>query len=239
MTLAPRMRLHLLDAVAGMHPLDAAVRCLALACPDLPDPAGLPVGQRDAALLELRARLLGDRLLARTACGECGEQSTLELSVADLVEQMTGGAQERWTLEHDGRAVPVRALTSRDLAVAADEPSPARARDLLVLAALDEGEGGPVVVTDELAGAVAASLAEHDPGSEVLLTGSCSACGEPWSEVLDPARYVAAELAHQGTRLLAEVAGLARAFGWTEADVLELSDQRRRSYLDLAAEMAG
>jgi len=239
MTVAPRLRLHLLDAVAGMHPVDAAVRCLAVACPDLPDPAGLPMGQRNAALLGLRAQLLGDRLVARTTCGRCGEQSTLELSVADLVAQMTGGAQARWTLQHDGQTLPVRALNSRDLAAAADAPSAERARDLLVLAALDEEAAVPGPVTDELAGAVAASLAEHDPGSEVLLTGTCAACGEPWSEVLDPARYVAAELAHEGTRLLAEVAGLARAFGWTEADVLALSDQRRRAYLDLAAEMAG
>jgi hypothetical protein len=237
---APRMRLHLLDAVSGLHPLDAAVRCLALACPELPDPAGLPLGQRDAALLTLRARLLGDRLVARTTCGGCGEQSTLELSVADLVARMSGPAEVSWTVEHRGRTLPVRALTSRDLAEAAFGPTADRALGLLVRAALDgaaaslEEEPG-----DELVDAVATSLAEHDPGAEVVLTGTCAACGQEWSHVLDPAGYVAAELAHQGTRLLAEVAELARAFGWSESDVLALSDQRRRAYLDLAAQMAG
>lgn len=233
---APRMRLHLLDAVAGLHPLDAAVRCLALACPELPDPAGLPLGQRDAALLALRARLLGDLLVACTTCGSCGEQSTLQLSVANLVGRMSGGAEASWSVVHRGSTLRVRALTSRDLAEAASEPSADRALGLLVRSALD---GAPVPLDEELVGVVAASLAEHDPGAEVLLAGTCALCGEEWSQVLDPARYVAAELVHQGTRLLAEVAELARVFGWTEADVLALSDQRRRLYLDLAAEMAG
>ncbi|CCG04039.1 conserved protein of unknown function [Blastococcus saxobsidens DD2] len=241
MTMAPRMRLHLLDAVAGMHPTDAAVRCLALAYPELPDPAGLPLGQRDAALLGLRARLLGDRLVAWTSCDSCGEQSTLELSVAELLEQMGARTEKRWVLQHQGDPLPVRALTSRDLARAAGAPSPEEARDLLVAAALDqvtEPQDAPPL-DDELAAAVAASLAEHDPGSEVLLAGSCAVCGEQWSHMLDPARYVVAELAHLGARLLAEVAELARAFGWTEADVLALSDQRRRAYLELASEMTG
>lgn len=247
MHLAPRLRLYLLDAVAGMHPVDAAVRCLALACPELPDPAGLPVGQRDAALLALHGRLLGDRLAARTTCRSCGEQSTLELSVADLMEQMAG-SESTWTVEHEGRSLLVRALTSRDLAAAAVASTTDEARDLLVRAALDgagegagkgpgDGVAGPV--SEELAEVVAASLADHDPGCEVLLACTCAACGKQWTDVLDPARYLAAELAHHGTRLLAEVAELARAFGWTEGDVLALSDHRRRAYLTLAAETAG
>lgn len=240
MALAPLMRLRLLDAVTGMHPVDAAVRCLAVACQDLADPAGLPLGQRDAALLALRRRLLGDRLRACATCAECGETSTLEISVADLLEPMSGTASSPWEVQHRGRTLSLRALTSRDLAAAVAEPSPQRARDLLVLAALDQDEDGhPEPVSEELAGVVAASIAEHDPGAEILLTGTCSGCGEPWSQVLEPARFVTAELAHEGARLLADVAALARAFGWTESDVLELSDARRRAYLDLALDMAG
>lgn len=232
MPVSPRDRLRLWDAVTGMHPVDASVRCLAVALPDLDDPAGLPLGDRDAALLALRAEVAGDRLVAHAACPGCGDQTTVELTVSALIAEMA--TEPEWHLDHDGRTVAVRALTSRDAATAVLAASPAEARLALVRAAL----GTPPHAADPdegTAAAVAASLAEHDRGAEVLLTCTCAGCGARWEDLLDVASFVTTELRHSGARLLAEVAELARTFGWSEDAVLDLTDGRRHAYLALAA----
>ena len=46
------------------------------------------------------------------------------------------------------------------------------------------------------------------------------------------------EVQARARRLLREVDVLARAYGWTEADVLALSEQRRTAYLEIVREGA-
>jgi hypothetical protein len=229
MRLSPRDRLRLWDAVAGMHPVDAAVRCLAVARPDLADPAGLPLGLRDAALLEVRRQLLGDRIIACAACPACDEPATVALSAAVLLAGMTTDAD--WTLDYGGRTLTVRSLTSRDAAKAASAASAEQARTALVRLALDDDD---VIPDEAMAGAIAASLAEHDSGAEITLACTCASCGAAWREVLDVARFVSTEVAHHGLRLLTEIAQLARIFGWSEDAILALAEPRRRAYLALA-----
>ncbi|WP_299088211.1 hypothetical protein [uncultured Microbacterium sp.] len=232
MPLGPRDRLRLWDAAAGMHPVDAAVRCLAVARPDIGDPAGIPLGERDAALLALRQELLGDRLTARALCPACGEEAAMELSIAALLPRMV--VEPEWRVNVDGRPLAVRALTSRDAAAAVRAASPEDARTSLVRAmlAVAPEDADPDETTADL---VAASLAEHDRGAEISLALTCAGCGAEWDDVFDVAVFVTAELAHHGLRLLADVAELAGAFGWSEDAILELSDHRRRAYLTLAA----
>jgi hypothetical protein len=229
MGLAPADRLRLWEAIVGMHPIDAAVRCLAAARPDLADPAGLPLGSRDAALLELRGQILGDQLSAQASCPECDQQVTLDLSVAALVAAMSPPAG--WTLHHAGQTLTLRPLTSRDVAAAANAATAEAARDLLVRAAIR----GDTDVDEETAAAIAASFAVHDPGAEIALGCTCSSCGAQWNEVLDVARYVTTELAHHGALLLTEVAELAMAFGWSEDAILAMAEPRRRAYLAMVA----
>lgn len=230
MGLSPRDLLRLCDAVTGMHPIDGAVRCLAIARPDLDDPAGLPLGYRDAALLELRGQILGDQLTGQASCPECAEAATLELSVAAMRTAMTTTSD--WALDYAGRTLKLRPLTSRDAALAATAATTEQARNLLARTAI---QGDEVDVDEDMASAVGASLAQHDTGSEILLACSCSSCGAAWNEVLDVARFVTTELAHHGVRLLTEVADLAWAFGWSEDTILALPEPRRRAYLAMVA----
>ncbi len=230
MSLAPADRLRLWEAIAGMHPIDAAVRCLAVARPDLADPANLPLSARDAALLELRCQLLGDQLTAQANCPGCDQQVTVDLSVAALLAAVS--TPDKWTLDHAGRTLNLRPLTSRDLASAATAATAEEARDLLVRAATQDDDTD---IDEDLADAVATSLAVHDPGADIQLASTCASCGTAWDEVLDVARFVTAELAHNGARLLTEVAELALAFGWSEDAILALAEPRRRAYLAMVA----
>ena len=97
-------------------------------------------------------------------------------------------------------------------------------------------ESGPVAaadLTEADVAALAAALAEADPGAELLLELRCPACESGWWELLDVATFVWTEVEVQARRLLREVHALARAYGWREADVLALSPRRRRLYLEM------
>ena len=93
---------------------------------------------------------------------------------------------------------------------------------------------GSAELSGEERAAVAAALAEADPLAEVLVDVACPACGEEFVADLDIGAFVWADVRARAQRLLLEVDALARAYGWTEVEVLALGERRRAAYLELA-----
>jgi hypothetical protein len=62
---------------------------------------------------------------------------------------------------------------------------------------------------------------------------SCSACGGAWDRPLDIGQFLWDEISAEAHRLAREVHALARAYGWSEAEILGLSPRRRQLYLEL------
>ncbi len=81
--------------------------------------------------------------------------------------------------------------------------------------------------------AVAARLAEADPGARIDLAVDCPGCGAAWSAPFDIVSFLWAEVDACARRLVGDVHALASAYGWTEDDVLALSPARREAYLEL------
>jgi hypothetical protein len=67
----------------------------------------------------------------------------------------------------------------------------------------------------------------------VLINLRCPDCGHDWQSVFDIASFFWTEISVQARRLLQDVATLARAYGWREADILEMSSARRAFYLEV------
>ncbi len=74
-----------------------------------------------------------------------------------------------------------------------------------------------------------------DPGIETTLALSCPSCGGEVAALLDFGAYLLAELAG-GETIYDQVDRIARAYHWSEADILALPFARRRRYLTLIAE---
>jgi hypothetical protein len=199
-----------------------------------------PLGRRDALLLDLHERAFGTTLTGTSECPECGEEVELSLAV-DLLR--TTHADELG--EHElvdgvtGHRVRFRLLCADDLSAAAREPDgEAAERALLarcVLAAEAAGESVavtdlPRAVTEELGRRMAAA----DPQGELRLQLDCPECSAGWTTELDPAAFVWRELDQRARSTLLEVACLAAAYGWSESEVLALTRERRRAYLELA-----
>lgn len=221
---------------------------LAAACPDSQTNAlaRLPIGVRDARLLELREVQFGPLLTCLAQCPHCKEHLELEFTTREIrVEGADAnhpeGAEcptriER--VEADGCEVLFRLPNSADLIAledAAIHPDPER--QLLARCVSGARQGGRDVTVDQLPAGVLAAverrMAEIDLQAEVQLALDCITCGNRWLSAFDVVSYLWAEIDAWAGRLLRDVHALARAYGWREADILAMTATRRRAYLDL------
>jgi hypothetical protein len=81
---------------------------------------------------------------------------------------------------------------------------------------------------------ISAFLAKSDPQAELLIGLNCPVCLKQWQVVLDIASFLWTEISALAKRLMKDVALLAQAYGWREADILAMSATRRQHYLELA-----
>lgn len=225
------------------HRLDRALLILSAAYPELPDGAlgAIAVGERDARLLRVRADTLGDRLDAFAACPSCTAALEFSFRASALVgeepdpgEHVEHGPVE---VEADGVRLLLHRPDSRDLAAIASAADVEAARRTLlrrcVLAASREGQEMPVEELPEaLHDRISVRLAEADPQSDITLDIRCESCGYSWPVFFDITEFFWLEIDALVRRLADEVAALARAFGWREADILAMSPTRRRLYLE-------
>ena len=212
------------EAGLGRRPLDQAIALLWSAGAEAPE--ALPLAERDRRLLELRQASFGPTLALIADCPACGAASELEVEAAALAASLPSPVAE--AVEADGRRIEVRALDSRDLAAAA---AAAEAEVAPLLRRRLTGEPDP---PEALRSRLDALIEAREAAGELSFALTCADCGAGWRETLDVPALVWAEVEAAAHRLLGEVAELAAAFRWSEAEILGLSEARRRVYLALA-----
>ena len=230
---------------ARQHPIDRALTILGAAFPEVRRErlATLSVGHRDAAVLSVRRATFGPTLRGFVECPACGERLEFEMETDGLragayPDPGDEGERPVDAFALDDYAIRFRLPTSGDLAAIAADADPTAARQTLARRCLVEAarDGAPVAFEDLPDGAIAElarRIVERDPQAEVLLDLLCPACGGRWQDPFDIVDFFWAELAVGAKRLLREVHGLARGYGWREVDVLAMTAWRRRHYLDL------
>jgi hypothetical protein len=212
------------------HPLDRALLMFAAAEPDTPPDslADRSLGERNAALLKLRRALFGDELKSCVDCPQCREKLEFALSANALL------AREPARLESDGflavHGLRLRLPTTRDLVCAvAHADDGGAARRLLQRLCVS---GDPGALTAELEEQLGRALDEADPCMDFGIDLTCPACEHCWNATFDVPAFLWEEIDSRARRLLDEVHAIARSYGWSERQILELSDTRRGAYLE-------
>jgi hypothetical protein len=188
----------------------------------------VPVGARDAELFALRRSLFGRRIPVLLPCPECGEELEFDFDTEAVPQP---GDPEPVTVTSGDWSVVLRVPTSGDLLAVARSPHPRE--DLLDRCVLEVAGGTVADLPDEVVEQVVQAAAQADPGADIQLTVRCPECGGTVRSELDITDCLWTELDAWARTTLLEVTQLAGSFGWSEADILALSPQRRRYYLEL------
>lgn len=232
--LSPAEVLSVWEAGGTQHALDRALTLLAAATgTSRAELADLPIGERDARLFRLRALMLGPAAAGFAACPKCGEPAEFSVDTEAFTTFNEKPAPVGMTHPFTLADAPVRFRlpTSRDLAAAVvAAPDARRGLERLVERCVVTADGGGDLPLETVE-AVGRAMVEADPQAEILLALDCPGCGKAWQMIFDVAAFFWDELAAQAQRLLREIDAIARAYGWTECEILGLSARRRQSYL--------
>jgi hypothetical protein len=188
--------------------------------------------------MQLHARLFGREIELLSHCPACGTVAQFsgdcEALATDMQPKLDDSTRHR--LEAHGHVIEFRLPASADIATAADddEQFTQRLLERCVLACTCEGQDVPV---RQLAEPVLDALSQHmealDPGASASFALDCPHCATSWQAPLDIGEMVWQRVRAAAERLLLDVHVLARAYGWTEPEVLRLHPLRRAAYLQM------
>ncbi|CAB3803416.1 hypothetical protein LMG28688_05784 [Paraburkholderia caffeinitolerans] len=223
-------------------PVDRALVLLAAASPEAaPDSlAALPIGERDSRLLALRAWIFGATLASRATCPECGEQVEFSFDAASrFAPWRNEPPQTEIGISFAGYDLCLRPPNSIDMAaLSLDSDAEARRSHLFARSLVSASKNGDPVGADrlppEVVAAAAEALAKADPLADMRVDLGCPTCEYRWQAPFDIVPFFWSEIEAWACRILREVHVLARAYGWSERDILELSPARRQAYIELA-----
>jgi hypothetical protein len=227
---------------AAQHPVDRALTLLEACCGEPRERlAQASIGQRDALLLLVHQQLFGDVLQAFAECPQCRERLEYSLSTREIAARsQTGGidSESHLSFVDGGMQVQLRLPNSFDLGAVAASTDMATARRLLaercVIEMTRERKTVPVSeLTDSAVDRIAAHLASADPQADVVIDLTCAACRHAWQVILEIESFLWIKISSLAKRLLRDVHALARAYGWSEQEILSLSPLRRHAYLEM------
>ena len=72
-----------------------------------------------------------------------------------------------------------------------------------------------------------------DPAASVSFAVECPHCDTQWEARLDVGQLLWQKIQAAAESLLLDIDALARAYGWTECEVLQLNPLRRAAYLQM------
>jgi hypothetical protein len=221
--------LDLWERAGGLGPVE---RVLALAEAGGGDAQAMldePYGHTAGYVLELRERLMGPAMQATARCPRCSSRVEFAVDVEHLRRHQSEDVRPDMLAAY---GIDCRPPTAGDLLAVADTADPAVELQRRCVAGarsidIDDLPVDVVAVLDE-------TLARADPLAELLVDLSCPECGAGFASDLDLGVFVWDEVDARARHLLQEIDVLARTYGWTESEVLALSEVRRAAYLRLA-----
>jgi hypothetical protein len=199
------------------------------------------LGQRTRALLRLHASLFGGDADLLSHCPSCRTPAQFSVNCATLLEHLPSAADAvTHRLELQGFTLEFRLPAAPDIAAASsEETDDAFARRVLercVLACTRGGVPAPLSgVPDDVLDAVSKQMETLDPGATLSFAVRCPECGAQWDAPLDTGQLVWQKVQAAAERLFLDIDALARAYGWTEQQVLSLPPVRRAAYLQIVS----
>jgi hypothetical protein len=221
----------------NQSPLHRALILLVAAHPEMQADAltELSIGQRDKRLLELRERLFGSRLVNTTICPECSERIEWQNEVADIIVSSGEAELNEYDLDIDNYHIRFRLPNSIDISAAMTLTDIDKAQDELlthcILSVEHAGQNSPISsLPKHIIETIGTRIEALDPQAEISINLQCPECSHQWDVLFDITSFLWTELNDWAERTLQLIHKLARGYGWTEREILNLSPIRRQLY---------
>lgn len=196
-------------------------------------------GELNAALVALHARMFGRSMDLLSHCPSCGVVAQFSCDGDTLVQaESDGPATPVFIVEEDNHRVEFRLPEPADLESSGPDESPEAFADRVIARCVLASTRDHVSVpTSELPISVLDAVSQRmealDPDASLSFALACPECAARWSAPLDLGELVWQKVQAAAEHLLLDIDALARAYGWTEADVLRLSPERRAAYVQM------
>lgn len=200
--------------------------------------AAMPIGERDAHLLTIRENLFGPVFNNTADCPKCRQKVEWETTVDAIrvlppPSSMNGGL---YSLEYDGNLIQFRLPNSADIMEVMALEKGISKEEVLLRRCIEPGSL-PAAYSNEMPEALENVLVQEmeacDPQSDIMMAISCPECRHNWDMTFDIMSYLWAEIEDLATHLLQDIFLLAKNFGWSEKDILEMGSFRRSLYLKM------
>lgn len=205
---------------------------------DLSGVASLSIGQRDARLLQLREWMFGTRLKNVAECPHCSEKIEWENEVKDLrLQPLLPGVGKIYDVKIDAYNISFRLPTSHDLLHLKQSSPKTPANELLNRCINSISKENERVITSDLPVNIIEKIndmmSKEDPQADITMLVACPSCKSQWESGFDILSYLWAEINSWAKQILQEIFILAKFFGWSEREILEIGSKRRKLYLEM------
>ena len=214
----------------------------------------LTVGDRERLLFALCAATFSDEmdLVSRCPFGECGELSELTLPLKEWIPPNPSIPPADWYEKqidagNGKRVLRFRFPTGADQEAASRQLQSQRPEQVELALIRDcllevrDSDGAPVAFEAHLAELkphLEAAWSELDPLGDCFAKVDCSGCDRLYTAVVDALTLFETRLENRGN-IFEQVHRLARAYHWSERELLSLSFSRRHRYLSLVDAQGG
>ena len=214
--------------------LDRTFLLLSLTC-SVNEPAQIAkwdIGQRDGRLFRLRECLFGTQFTNTANCPKCQEQLEWDMDIADfpIPPLVVEEAPKVFELLAEDYQVQYRLPNSEDLALA----NPDQIWSNCLLSITREGENiNHQLLPATVKQTIGTAMEQRSPLANISIKLNCPTCQHQWKVFFDIMTYLWVEIDNWARHLLQEIYLLARAFGWSEREILNISPRRRQIYLEM------
>jgi Zn finger protein HypA/HybF involved in hydrogenase expression len=217
----------------------------------------LSIGTRNNLLLDIHKQAFGEELWAMCDCPACGENLEVVADVEELgYGKSTPATGSVFVFDKDGVEISFRPINSQDLASVSIHQHSIQQHSIqqqgtnnqleingiraalleqCILYTVNKHTGEPLTQQD-YAGyydELSHAIHEHDPIMLNEAKVQCPKCRHPWTLNIDIAHFLWQEIKAKAKILLSEVQVLSRHYGWSEKDILNMSNTRRRGYIEV------
>jgi hypothetical protein len=196
------------------------------------------LGERDQELWQLRRAMFGPTVSGFAACPACGEKLEFRFEVPEFPQGTVEAQTLARTLAEGDYTIEYRAPTTADLCAASEISDVGEMRLLLLSRCMLQAHRQGLTISlqevpIELVQRIEQRLSEENGAADLSLDLRCARCGNSWEAPFDIAAFLWTEWETLAKSLLLDVVALARAYGWTESEILAMGVTRRRFYLEM------